>query len=224
MAMYCSNCNMPRPNDPCFCSECGTPLIAPPARKKGKIWPPILFMVVMLTVGSVLFALTKTDTPTSKTPWFTIEDGVLYFNPEKYTGGPTVKIPATVNGETVTTLSAGCFQNCDDLVFVELPDTLTAIGGNAFSNCDKLRGVKLPENVRRIGSRAFANCGSLEAIYVPKAVTAIGTDAFLGCDSLQHIFFVGNHLQWSTLYPDRINSMTEIYTVSGPDAETFSPG
>lgn len=221
--MYCPNCDMPRPNDLHTCSECGTPLLPLQTPKKGKLWPPVLFMVVMLALGITLFVLSRIEEPVSETSCFTVEDGVLHFDSRKYTGPSTLIIPTTVDGQTVTSLSAGCFQDCDDLISIELPDTLTSISSYSFSGCESLRGIKLPEGVKKIGNRAFANCPALEAIYVPQSVTAIGKDAFNGCDSLAHIFFVGDSMQWHNLYPDEINPNTEIYTVSGPDAETFSP-
>lgn len=223
--MYCPKCNAPRPNDPVFCSECGSPLIAPPKPKKGKLWPPLVFLAVMSTVGCLVFALTYApdDTAPSAASWFSIEDGVLSFDYDLYTGGEALVIPESVDGQTVTALSDDCFRDCDAITSVTLPDTLTSIGSNAFADCDLLRGIKLTENVTSIGSGAFADCDSLEAIYVPASVHSIGRDAFSDCDAMHSVFFAGDLVAWKQLYPQYIGVDTEIYSVSGPDADSYSP-
>lgn len=223
--MYCPKCAMPRPNDPTFCSECGSALIAPPKPKKGKLWPPILFLAVMFTVGCVVFALTWSadgDDPPAA-PWFSIEDGTLYFDPSLYTGSGDLVAPETLNGQKVTALADSCFYDCDVITSVTLPETLTAIGDNAFTDCDGLRGIKLPESVTVIGDDAFYSCGSLEAIYIPGSVRTVGSDAFSHCGQLRHIFFVGDRSDWNQLYPQVLSPETTVYSVSGPDADSFSP-
>ena len=224
--MYCPNCNRPRPDDQLQCSQCGGLLLPSLPRKRGKLWPPLIFLAVMLAVGITVFVLTRPESPPapSETPWFSVNNGALYFHPEKYTGGDTLRVPSDVDGQTVTRLSSWCFKGCSDLISVELPESLTAIGNEAFANCDSLRGIKLPEKLRTIGKNAFAGCTSLEAIYVPESVESIDETAFLGCERLIHIFFVGNSSQWYTLYPGELPFDAEIYTVTGPDADHFIPG
>lgn len=220
--MYCPNCNMPRPNDAKFCRQCGTELLPPPKKKKGKLWPPIVFMAVMLAVGCVCFALTAPEDPQpSATPWFAVEDGVLSFDAEAYTGGPVLEIPATVDGKTVTALAQGCFQDCDELETVILPDTLQSIGDDAFLGCESLRGIKLTENVETIGQKAFYNCPSLEAVYIPESVNSVGKNAFSGCFNLEHVFFDGDQNDWAAIYPQNIGSNATIYQVSGPEADSY---
>lgn len=219
--MYCPKCDAPRPNDVRFCRECGTELIPPGASKKGRLWPPILSMALMLVIGISVYLMTRPEI--SVTPWFTIEDGTLYFDEASYTGSPVLEIPATVDGQTVEKIGADGFRNCDGLTEVILPGTVHTIGENAFQDCDGLLGIKFPESLVSIGEDAFSGCGSLEAIYVPAAVDAVGKDAFLHCPDLEHIFFVGTAADWDTLYPQEITKNTQIYTVSGPDATSYTP-
>ncbi|MBQ3215279.1 MAG: leucine-rich repeat protein [Oscillospiraceae bacterium] len=223
--MFCPKCNAPRPNDPVFCSECGTTLIAPPKPKKGKLWPPLVFLAVMFTIGCVVFALTYApkDNAPSATPWFSVEDGVLFFDYSLYTGDGNLVVPETVNGEKVTALSDGCFSDCDTLTSVTLPDSLITIGDKAFSDCNKLRGVKLTENVTSIGAKAFYSCAALEAVYVPASVQTIGNDAFGRCTALRNVFFVGDIAGWNALYPQKINPNTRFYRVDGPNSDSYSP-
>lgn len=215
--MYCPKCDMPRPNDVRFCKECGTALIMP---KKGKLWPPMIIMVCMLLIGTIVFVATRTTGPV--TPWFTIEDGVLYYDDTLYTGSSVLQIPATVDGQTVEQIGPDSFRDCDTITEVILPDTVHTIQAGAFQDCDALVCVKFPESLVSIEENAFYGCGDLEAIYIPEAVQTIGQDAFSRCISLEHIFFVGDASDWKDLYPQTINAATQIYTVSGPDATGYT--
>ena len=220
--MFCPNCNDPKPDDPHFCSKCGTALIDPDPPKKGRILPPIIFMVVMLMIGTAVFFLFPADTP-SETPWFTAVDGELYFDPTLYTGGPELTVPSTVDGQTVTSLSANCFYGCDSLTTIVLPDTIQSIGSGAFSDCTDLRGIKLPEGLETVGQQAFYGCSALEAIYIPDSVKSIGSNALQACPNLRHIFIVGSAEDLSSIYPQNIGPRTEVYSVSGPDAQNYFP-
>lgn len=63
---------------------------------------------------------------------------------------------------------------------------VTQIGDNAFADCDQLVWVTLPEEINRIGYQAFKNCTSLEGIFSEiKSKIVIGNKAFDGCSSLQ---------------------------------------
>ena len=222
--MKCQQCGFENNKDSRFCIRCGTPLIVPVKPKKGKLWPPMVIMAVMLIVGSVIFAITVS--PVSKpsaTPWFTIEDGTLYFDAVLYTGGSHLEIPATVSGQTVTALADECFMDCDELESVTLPDTLEYIGDRAFMGCDSLRGIKLTEKVHFVGPEAFYNCPALEAVYIPASVETMGVNAFSACFQLEHVFFAGDLKDWMELYPQYINIDTQIYRVSGPDADSYAP-
>lgn len=222
--MFCPNCNMPRPNDIHFCRQCGAELTAPEKPKKGKLWPPILFMVVMVVVGSIIFATSQpVQSQPSPAPWFTVENGVLSFQSELYQGDSQLEIPASVDGQTVTALADGCFQGCTSLEMVILPDTLERIGDYAFLGCESLRGIKLTEKVTFIGREAFYNCPALEAIYIPESVQSVGVNAFSACFALEYVFYAGDLEGWMEIYPQYINSDTRIYTVSGPDADSYAP-
>lgn len=217
--MYCPNCNTPRPNHLRFCCTCGTALIAPPQPKKGKLWPPIIFMAVMMLLGTLVFLIAPSPTPPATV--FYQEDGQLVFQPDYYSGGPVVTVPESIDNQAVTKLSPNCFRDCDMISEVILPDTVQIIGQGAFADCDTLACIKLPEGLQTIEQSAFAGCDSLEAIYVPASVTSIAPEAFAACPKLHTIFYVGTDEAWNGLYPSQINENTKIYTVSGPDAQEY---
>ena len=215
--MFCPRCNTFRDNEYAFCTECGAPLLTAKP-KKGSLWPPLIFMVLMVAVGIAVFLLYPEERAVSETPWFTVEDGSLRFDAALYGGSPELTVL-----EGVTALADGCFSDCDTLTTVLLPDSLTAIGDRAFAQCDQLRGVKLPENVTVIGADAFLDCAALEALTVPATVTSIGSGAFDGCGALRHIFFEGTKQQWQALNTGSFGTQTTIYcvdgTISGVEAE-----
>lgn len=218
--MICPNCGSEYADESVFCKECGMPLH--PQQRKGRLWPPVLILILMFVIGSAVYCLSPRNNA-SPTPWFSIADGVLYFDQDRYTGGPELEVPATVDAQTVTALADDCFRSCDQLTTVTLPDTLEVIGENCFSDCESLRGIKLPEGLRSIGSGAFFSCGALEAVYVPSTVDAIGPDAFYGCGRLRHLFFGGTTEKWAELYPEKINKICKIYPVDGNSSPENPP-
>lgn len=213
----CPNCGERAPKCCLICFECGAALHPP---KKGRLWPPILILIILFATGLGVFSATKgmfTPTADSSTPWFSIDNGTVYFDPELYSGSPELEVPSIINGQTVTALGAGSFHDCDGLTTVFLPDTLTTIDSQAFRDCDSLRGVKLPESVTSIGDGAFSDCVALEALYIPAATTTIGAGAFDGCIKLKHIFYAGPYDRWIALYTGKIAENTWIYSADGAD-------
>ena len=207
--MFCPKCGAAHdPNYP-FCTECGAPLL-PPKAKKGSLWPPLIFIAVMLAVGIGIFFAYPNDTALAQTPWFTSDNGSISFDASLYSGPEELTVPEGISG-----LAEGCFYDCDQLTTVHLPDSLTTVGERAFAQCDALRGIKLPEGVTVIGDRVFASCSVLEAVAIPAAVKTIGSDVFADCPALRHIFFDGTKNQWNTLYPERIGKDVTIYCVDG---------
>ncbi len=226
--MICPNCNTICASQDHFCYRCGTALSEYNRKpvKKGTHWIPAVIMAVLAVIGTVFFFLFPSsrqaapDVPQAEFAWFRVEDGTLYFLAEYYAGEETLVIPETVDGQTITALSEGCFRDCSAITTVILPDTLKTVGASAFENCAALRGMNIPESVAVIGPRAFYDCSNLEAIHLTKSVIKIGNDAFTGCNELFYIFFSGSHGQWESLYSGFIN----IYTGVVCDDGTFYQG
>ena len=124
-------------------------------------------------------------------------------------------IPATIDGNPVTTIGYGTFWNCTSLTSITIPDSVTStkeyafyrcrsltsltipdgvtsIGNYAFGYCTSLTSIIIPDSVTSIGDFAFDNCTSLTSITIPDSVTSIGVGAFWGCISLTSITFRGN--------------------------------
>lgn len=191
--------------------------VTPVSQKKGRHWPAVVIMAILTAIGIGLFfviPMPQTDTP-SQNSCYIIENGVLDFYEMYYTGGSTLTVPETVDGQTVTALADYCFMDCDSLTEIILPDTLESVGECAFFECSNLRGIKIPDNVSEIGDWAFEDCTALEAVSIPSSVMKVGKGAFDGCDKLRHLFYSGNGERWFELYPKYINEEVSVYAADG---------
>jgi hypothetical protein len=213
-----------------------TPVMPPPEvkdvppAKQGRRRVPVLIMVVLVTLGLLLFFLSRgkdvsqpqagTVQSQSETPWFRNEDGTLYFDAKLYNGPAELTVPETVDGESVLCIAQDCFAGNDTITTVILPKGLEEIGSGAFADCTALRGIVIPEGVKLIGSGAFEDCSSLEAIYIPSSVAAIGRNTFRGCDALKHIMYDGTYEAWYELYSSYVAGETKVYCSDG----TFPQG
>lgn len=119
---------------------------------------------------------------------------VINFDNGKYRGDVT--IPSTVDyyGITynVTSIGDRAFQDCTDLITVQLPSSISYIGFYSFSGCTNLTSVNIPNSVSSIGVCTFENCISLESINIPYNVSVISNGAFRGCSSLSSITLKNN--------------------------------
>lgn len=212
--MTCPKCQTICNDSDSFCYRCGASLTAPPA-KKGTHIIPLLILTVMSVLGIVLFVLFPMPSAVSDTPWFTVIDGELYFDPAQYDGPAELTVPEIVNGRTVTAIGRSCFSECSELTTVILPDTVKTIGAYAFEDCTSLRGIFIPESVTTIYAFAFRDCSALEAISLSGNLTTIGANCFDGCEKLVYVLFDGTHSQWEALYSDHINLHTHVYCTDG---------
>ena len=242
--MICPKCKAVCEDDWRFCDFCGTdleaqedtvpvilvrekPVSSPaetvkdpvehtmPTAKKGRLWPPLVFLSVMILAGTLLFFLIPKNSDSSTMSWYTIENGSLSFHPEHYSGPSELTIPATVNGQTVTAIADHGFSGAVNLTTVILPDTLVSIGDFAFSSCTNIRGIYVPMGVRSIGTYAFADCDNLEAISLPSTLETIGHDSLSSCNSLRYIIYDGPYADWVSMYRGYIITTVEVHTIDG---------
>jgi hypothetical protein len=75
----------------------------------------------------------------------------------KYTSAKDtdIVIPPILGGYYVTSISSTAFQNCYDIVNLEIPNTITKLSAGTFFNCVLLKTVKIPESVTEIANTAF---------------------------------------------------------------------
>ncbi len=146
---------------------------------------------------------------------FSIRDGAVTFHPDRWDGERVLRVPETVDGETVTEIAPGCFRNCTEITTILLPDTVTSIGKEAFAGCSSLLGMYFPEGMDSIGPRSFAGCINMESVYVPSSVTQIAPGCFDDCAALLYLFYDGDFESWDALYSDYINPFTTAICLDG---------
>ena len=96
-------------------------------------------------------------------------------------------IPATIDGNPVTSIANFTFSQCRNLESITIPDSVNSIGIFAFFNCTSLTSITIPEGVTSIQNSVFASCSSLPSITIPDSVTSIGNFTFYNCASLTSI-------------------------------------
>ena len=115
-------------------------------------------------------------------------DGVCYIS-----GAGKIKMPAGVNGFhkivftencKVNSIEKDCFDDCDLITTVILPDTVMNIREGAFKSCEDLEYVYIPEGCKTIGTQAFDYCDELSYVRIPDSVTTIDSWAFDDCPRL----------------------------------------
>ena len=108
-------------------------------------------------------------------------------------GSGKIRMPYGVNDfskivfapdSNITSIGKNCFQDCDLITTVILPDTVQTIEDGAFSTCEDLEYVYIPEGVTYIGKGAFYTCDELAYVKVPDSVESIGKEAFDRCPRL----------------------------------------
>lgn len=217
--MTCPNCRNACADTDRYCFRCGTPLPETPPAPKSARWVPVLILILLSAIGIAVFFCTAPGKSgahvSADAPWFSIQNGVLYFDGSRYAGGGELTVPDRVDGEMVTALSDGCFRGCDDLTTVILPDTLTVIGRGAFAGCASMRGIYIPASVTGIGDSAFYGCTGLEAVCISPSVERIGQGAFENCNKLYYIFYLGTHEDWNELFAEFITPYTGVYCLDG---------
>ena len=99
----------------------------------------------------------------------------------------TYKIPATLNGLSVTKIGAWAFYNCSSLTSITIPNSVTSIGNNAVYNCRSLTSITIPDSVTSIGDYALSSCSNLSSVVIENGVTNIGENVFAWCSGLTSI-------------------------------------
>lgn len=82
-------------------------------------------------------------------------------------------------------LCDGCFDSCQNLFSVTLPEGLETIPPLAFNNCPALENLLLPEGLTEIGMQAFRDCRGLTFKKWPTSLRTIRDYAFSDCTGLE---------------------------------------
>ena len=134
-------------------------------------------------------ALTKPAEAVSVSPHlkYEIKDGTVTISRCDRKALGTITIPATIEGNPVTSIGLQAFSGCRGLTSITIPDSVTTIGVRAISFCTNLTSITIPDSITSIGEDAFEGCSSLKSIRIPDSVTSIGGGAFRWWRSLTSI-------------------------------------
>ncbi len=157
--------------------------------------------ILNILLGGDEPASVRTPAPKYVPPLFEINGGRL----EKYNGKEDiVTVPEGVSAigtgaffrsrakqvvlpSSVAAIEKLAFQDCTELVKLELPENLQSIGEGAFKGCRSLKYMDIPKSVTEIGSGAFEDCCSLVRTNIPKGLKAVAANTYRNCSSLVHM-------------------------------------
>lgn len=153
-----------------------------------------------------------------------IQDREL-FVPEEYKGLPVREIAdgafddcdeltSIVMTDSVITVGSNVFNDCDNLIKVEIPG-VTSLSKGVFNGCTSIEEISIPvdflaylenkgsmrlsvDNIKKITitpgvektkirNKIFRDCTNLECVYVKTGITEIGDEAFMGCINLNTV-------------------------------------
>lgn len=84
---------------------------------------------------------------------------------------------------------------------ITIPPTIKTIGQEAFENCSNLVSIDIQAPITRLRWYSFANCKSLVEFVVPETVNDVGGYCFANCISLINITLVPlEYIQEGTFY------------------------
>lgn len=104
----------------------------------------------------------------------------------------TTNIESLIIGNEVETLPRNLAAG-SKITQLVIPESVTTIGAYAFSNCQNLTQLVIPGSVTTIENHAFNNCKNLTQLVIPESVTTIGDFAFSGTDNLKKLIWNAKH-------------------------------
>lgn len=94
--------------------------------------------------------------------------------------------------DSLISIGANAFQNCNSCTNVKMGGFIKSIGDNAFAGCSEIVSINIPDSVTSLGAYAFEYCSSAIDIYIGTAITSIPSNAFMHCSSLASITIPAN--------------------------------
>lgn len=135
----------------------------------------------------------------SDNPVFQSIDGVLF----NKTGSKIFRYPSAHAGvsyalpSSVKIINAGCFQYCNRLKQIFLPEKLSEIGEESFYGCEELKSIEIPDGVKFIGKETFGSCCKLESVLLPESVQTVDEDAFSLCFDLNLVVYQNKNISFA---------------------------
>ena len=114
--------------------------------------------------GGVYYKLNPKDKTATASSFYRMHKGE-YTNKDCYSGD--IVIPEKLdNGYTVTAIGDECFNVCEQLTSVTMPNTIKTIGRYGFSYCNMLTSITIPASVEKIEDCCFHECRGIETLTI----------------------------------------------------------
>lgn len=122
-----------------------------------------------------------------------------------YSGNIIIPSEIIYKGKKLTVESIGknAFENCVDLLSINLPNSIITIEQQAFKNCKKLSKIDFPKSLKTIESEAFDNCRDIKTLYIPANVTKVEN------------FYLGRNNLLSTIYIEDGDEKIDFFSLDG---------
>lgn len=127
----------------------------------------------------------------------------------------------------LTSLPSDCFNGCQKLKKVVLPNTITELAWQMFSHCKGLNYFVVPNGITRIEYGCFFYCENLLQVELPSTLTYINDNAFYYCNSLQYIIshaLVAPQIESQTFYSENEDKHKYLYIHQNADIESYTSG
>ena len=98
-----------------------------------------------------------------------------------------LEIVKIADNSTISKIDYGTFANCNNLTYIDIPNSVTEISENAFAGCRSLENIEFSGNITTIGENAFAKCSSLTSVKILNGTTTIARMAFNGLTNLTNV-------------------------------------
>ena len=121
--------------------------------------------------GGVYYKLNPEDKTATASSFYRMHKGE-YTNKDCYSGD--IVIPEKLdNGYTVTAIGDECFNVCEQLTSVTMPNTIKTIGRYGFSFCNMLTSITIPASVEKIEDCCFHECRGTETLTIEDSDTPL---------------------------------------------------
>ena len=94
----------------------------------------------------------------------------------------SIKLPSSV-----TSLGNESIETCGNLTEFVIPANCETIGNSAFRWCDKITSIVIPDKVTTVGNWSFHDLNGLTTVTIGSGVTSIGQEPFTGCNGLRTV-------------------------------------
>lgn len=116
------------------------------------------------THSNLRYLLNHADKTATVTSYYRTHNG-KYDNQNCYSGD--IVIPEKLDNDyTVTAIGDECFNVCDKLTSVTMPNTIKTIGKWGFSYCNQLTSITIPASVEKIENCCFHECRGIETLTI----------------------------------------------------------